>query len=166
MGPSVSVVMPVFNSGQYLSDSIESVLCQTYSDFELLCVDNASTDDSLSVLREESEKDSRISVLQDNRRGVSNARNTGLAYASGDYVAFIDADDFILPSLLEHALFQAQKHNADMVIFGFDEYQSVENSFFARELCGDCSLSGFSSCYLATELAAYSLASRARCFLR
>ena len=63
MGPSVSVVMPVFNSGQYLSDSIESVLCQTYSDFELLCVDNASTDDSLSVLREESEKDSRISVL-------------------------------------------------------------------------------------------------------
>ena len=140
MGPSVSVVMPVFNSGQYLSDSIESVLCQTYSDFELLCVDNASTDDSLSVLREESEKDSRISVLQDNRRGVSNARNTGLAYASGDYVAFIDADDFISPSLLEHAISQAQKHSADMVIFGFDEYQSVENSFFARELCEDCSL--------------------------
>ena len=140
MGPSASVVMPVFNSGQYLSDSIESVLRQTYSDFELLCVDNASTDNSLSMLREESEKDSRISILRESRRGVSNARNTGLAYASGDYVAFIDADDFISPSLLEYALSKAQKYNADMVIFGFDEYQTVEKSFFARELCEDHSL--------------------------
>ena len=135
MNPSISIIIPVFNSEQYLAESIGSVLRQTFGNFELLCVDNASTDGSLRLLQKEAEKDPRIVVLEEPHSGVSNARNTGLAHASGDYVAFIDADDFISPSLLQLSLDKARKHDADMVIYGFDEYQSTEESFSLREVC-------------------------------
>lgn len=135
MNPPISIIIPVFNSEHYLAESIGSVLRQTFGNFELLCVDNASTDGSLRLLRKEAEKDPRIVVLEEPHSGVSNARNTGLAHASGDYVAFIDADDFISPSLLQLSLDKARKHDTDMVIYGFDEYQSMEESFSLREVC-------------------------------
>ncbi len=136
MKPLVSIVMPVFNSKRYLSESIESVLCQTVRDFELLCVDNGSTDGSMAVLQEKACEDPRVVVLQEPQKGVSNARNAGLARAAGDYVAFLDADDFISPDLLERALDKATKSDADMTIYGFDEYRSEEGAFLQREVCG------------------------------
>ena len=90
MKPLVSIIMPVFNSERYLPKSIESVLCQTVRDFELLCVDNGSTDGSMVVLQAKAHEDPRIVVLQEPRKGVSNARNAGLSRAVGDYVVFLE----------------------------------------------------------------------------
>ena len=136
MKPLVSIIMPVFNSERYLPKSIESVLCQTVRDFELLCVDNGSTDGSMVVLQAKAHEDPRIVVLQEPRKGVSNARNAGLSRAVGDYVVFLDADVFVSSNLLEQALGKAKAGDADMTIFGFDEYRSEEGAFFQREVCG------------------------------
>jgi glycosyltransferase involved in cell wall biosynthesis len=96
---TVSIIMPVYNLGQYISEAIESVLHQTYSDFELIVVDDGSTDNTSKVLR--GFTDPRINVKHIANSGVSIARNRGLDMASGEYIAFLDADDRWLPDKLE-----------------------------------------------------------------
>ncbi len=97
----LSVIVPVYNSEQYLPACIESVLRQTYTDFELILVDDGSTDGSLSVCREYARQDSRIRVLHKENGGVSSARNLGLEHATGAYISFVDGDDWIEPDLYE-----------------------------------------------------------------
>jgi glycosyltransferase involved in cell wall biosynthesis len=89
---AVSIVMPNLNKGPYVRSAIESVLSQTYSDYELIIVDNGSEDESLTIMAEYS-KDARVVLLKEHRKGAGNARNTGIKHARGDVVAFLDADD-------------------------------------------------------------------------
>jgi len=99
--PEIAVVMPNFNKGKFIAESIESVLSQTFPDFELIIVDDTSTDDSLSICRGYASRDQRIRVLQSERRsGDCVARNRGVAEAGAGVVAFIDSDDVYAPTKL------------------------------------------------------------------
>lgn len=133
--PVVSFIMPVYNCEAYLEKSIASVLRQTLSELELVCVDNASTDSSLGILKARAGEDDRIVVVEESRQGVSAARNAGLAHARGDYIAFIDADDFISPDYAERLVEQARRFDAEMTICGFDEYLSADEYCHPREMC-------------------------------
>ncbi len=100
MQPQVSVVVPVYNTAAYLSSCIESILGQTCPDFELILVDDGSTDQSGVICDQFAQTDTRVRVLHTANGGVSSARNTGLAAADGRYVVFCDSDDTIAPTLL------------------------------------------------------------------
>lgn len=91
----VSVSIPVYNTEEYLERCLNSIINNTYPNLEIICVNDGSTDNSRKILAEFEKKDSRISVIDKENQGVSAARNTGLRNATGDYVAFIDSDDWI-----------------------------------------------------------------------
>jgi glycosyltransferase involved in cell wall biosynthesis len=95
----VSVIIPVYNAEKYVVATVESVLSQTYKNFEIIIVDDGSLDDSLSICRQF--EDPRIKIIQQKNRGLPGARNTGIRHAQGDYVTFLDADDIWLPQKLE-----------------------------------------------------------------
>lgn len=115
---SVSVIMPVYNAEKYLAMAIESVLNQSFEDFELILVDDGSKDKSLSFCEKYAAKDKRIKVVHQENKGICAARNRGLALASGEYVSFIDNDDVYLPDLLEENYRLAKKYKADFLKYG------------------------------------------------
>ena len=119
MDQMVSVIMPVYNVEQYLRKSIESILNQTYQNFELLIVDDGSPDNSVEIIEKYIETDSRIRLLRKANGGLSDARNFGLQHAKGEYIYFFDSDDYIEPNLLEKTLNVAIENNSDVVIFGY-----------------------------------------------
>ena len=102
----ISVIMPAYNTDKYIKASIESVLRQTYADFELIIVDDGSTDQTGAILAEYQEKDKRIHVVHQKNQGVSAARNRGIELAQGEYISFLDSDDLWEPEFL-HTLEQA-----------------------------------------------------------
>ncbi|MCR5269279.1 MAG: glycosyltransferase [Lachnospiraceae bacterium] len=114
---SVSVIMPVYNSAEYLADAVDSILLQTFPNFELILVDDGSTDGSGTLCDEMAHKDSRILVIHKENGGICSARNAGLDAATGEYVAFCDNDDKYLPDLLHDNIALAKEHNADVVRF-------------------------------------------------
>ena len=116
----VSVIMPIYNAEKYLSEAIESVLNQTYANFELLLINDASTDRSKEICNEYSKKDSRIVMLENSseNHGPGPTRNIGLDYATGEYIYFMDADDWVENELLELAVKRIEKDGSDMVAFG------------------------------------------------
>ncbi|MBR2845412.1 MAG: glycosyltransferase family 2 protein [Solobacterium sp.] len=120
--PEISVVVPVYNVRDYLRKNIESILAQTFTDYELILVNDGSKDDSLSILREYEQKDPRITVIDKPNGGLSDARNAGMAIASGKYIQFIDSDDFVEPQLLEKCRQKLEETGADMVIFDIYQY--------------------------------------------
>ncbi len=123
--PVVSVIMPVYNSEKYLPDAIESVLGQTFPDFELILVDDGSPDGSGEVCDAYAARDARVRVIHRENGGISAARNTGIDAATGEYIAFIDNDDKYCPDLLEAAVGAAREEGADVVKFGYH----VEETF-------------------------------------
>ena len=117
--PTVSVIIPVYNAEKYLSSAVNSVLAQTFDDFEIIAVDDGSTDVSPEILKKFAKFVNCIRVIKQKNAGPAAARKTGLGAASGKYVYFMDADDLIHPQLLECAHELAGLHAADMVCFGF-----------------------------------------------
>ena len=91
----ISIIVPVFNVEKYLSECLNSLINQTLKDIEIICVDDGSTDSSPSILEEFRNKDERIKVIRQENSGVSVARNNGLAIAQGEYVGFVDSDDWV-----------------------------------------------------------------------
>ena len=116
----VSVIVPVYNAERFLSEAIESVLNQTYTDFELLLINDNSSDNSKKVCEEYAQKDNRIVLLENNteNHGPGPTRNIGLDNATGDCIYFMDADDWIDKNLLESAVSRMQETDADIVQFG------------------------------------------------
>ena len=100
MSDLVSVIIPAYNCGSFISDTIESVLRQTYTNFEVIIVDDGSTDGLTDTIDKYLSKDARIQLLRQRNQGVSSARNNGFGKSKGDYVAFLDADDVWLPDNL------------------------------------------------------------------
>ena len=131
----VSVIMPVYNAEKYLSEAIESVLNQTYTYFELLLIDDMSTDNSKEICRAYVKNDHRIVLLENNSEshGPGSTRNIGLGYATGDYVYFMDADDWIDENLLQCAVNCMQETEADIVQFGVICEQS--NGLSSEQYC-------------------------------
>ena len=115
----ISVIIPAYNIENYIENCINSVLNQTYTDFEILLVDDGSTDSTGKIADELASKDSRIRVFHTENKGVSNARNTALRKAKGEYLSFIDGDDFIESTLFEDAINSIIKMNADAFMFEY-----------------------------------------------
>lgn len=102
MAPNISIIIPVYNSGDYLKDQVESILAQTFKDFELLLIDDGSTDGITPKLCDElAEKDDRIKVFHKQNGGVSDARNYGLDHAVGEFIVFADSDDYLFDDYLQ-----------------------------------------------------------------
>lgn len=110
----ISVIVPVYNSEQYICDCIESVRMQTYTHFELLLIDDGSSDLSGEICEKICEKDKRIRLIRQNHKGVSAARNAGITAAEGQYLLFLDSDDAIHPKLLE-SLYNLQKEKCSVI---------------------------------------------------
>lgn len=102
MKPLITVIMPVYNASKYMRESIESVIVQSYKNWNLILIDDGSTDESISIIEEYCKKDQRIrKILLKHNGGVANARNEGIALAEGDYIAFLDSDDLWKPDKLQ-----------------------------------------------------------------
>ena len=111
----VSIIMPAYNAEKYIADSIRSVLAQTYSNWELIVVDDGSTDGTASIVQEFAARDTRVRyIFQENGR-LGKARNTGIANAAGSLIAFLDSDDLWLPTKLQMQLQAMSENNADVV---------------------------------------------------
>ena len=120
--PQVSVIIPVYNAEKYVAVTIESVLSQKLSDFELLLINDGSTDGSLQILTKYARNDPRIRVIDKPNEGVSSTRNLGIREASAEYLSFVDADDVLSPDYLEVLHHLAVEHDADMVVCGYTTF--------------------------------------------
>lgn len=116
MNNKVSVIVPIYNASKYLSRSIESILNQSYENLEIILIDDCSTDNSKEIIKNYALKDSRIKPFYSElNQGVSKSRNIGLKSVSGDYVMFMDADDYIVKDMIKIMLEKAIKYNSDMI---------------------------------------------------
>ena len=117
--PKVSVVIPVYNVEKYLDKCVNSILSQTYTDFELILVDDGSPDNCPKMCDEWAKKDSRIIVIHKENGGVSAARNDGIVRASGDYLLFVDSDDYINKDLLKVCYENLLNQDLDILSFNY-----------------------------------------------
>ena len=112
----ISVIIPVYNREKSLKKCLDSVMGQTYKNLEIILVDDGSKDSSGVICDEYAAGDSRIKVIHQQNAGVAAARNAGLAMATGDYIGWVDSDDWIEPDMYECMLDNAQKYEADIVV--------------------------------------------------
>ena len=126
--PKISVIIPVYNVEKYLRECLDSVLTQTYPDFEVLLVNDGSTDSSGDICDEYAVRDSRVRVFHKVNGGVSAARNLGIDNAKGEWVCFVDSDDYIQIEFLESLIKQLNKLTADIYIQGFTKFFSDKSS--------------------------------------
>ncbi len=122
--PKVSIVVPVYNGEKYLRECLDSLVNQTLKELEIICVNDGSTDSSTQILKEYASKDSRIKVLNQKNHGVSAARNFGIENFSGEYLTFVDADDWIELNALEILYKTIEERKTEMLIFSFKNYFS------------------------------------------
>lgn len=127
--PKVSVIIPIYNAEKYLHVCLDSVVNQTLKEIEVICVDDGSTDASLRIAKEYSEKDSRVRVCSQKNSSAGAARNKGLSYATGEYLSFLDADDFFELNMLEYAYDKATEVRADIVVFRSDLFYEDQNRY-------------------------------------
>ena len=125
MNHVVSIIMPVFNAEMFLRETLDSILRQTMNDFELIAVDDGSSDSSVAILKEYMLKDSRIKLLKTDHGGAAAARNKGIDYMTGAYAVFIDSDDLFRKDMLEKLLNKIIYTNAD---FSFCAYRKFDNT--------------------------------------
>ena len=136
--PRVSVIIPVYNSEKYIGECLESLLSQTLSEIEIICVDDGSTDGSAEILKSYADKDPRVRVLNQENKGAGAARNYGLRESRGKYLSFLDSDDFFEPDMLEKAWKTIVHYKADFIVFGSDQYymdtgEYVRNPWVVRK---------------------------------
>ena len=113
----VSIIVPVYNVEQYLSKCLESLVNQTLDDLEIIVVNDGSKDDSAQIAqRYAAQYPDKVRYLEKENGGLSDARNFGIDYANGAYLAFVDSDDFVLPTMMEEMYELCQKHDADIAI--------------------------------------------------
>jgi len=129
----ISVIIPVYNAEKFLTDCLESICSQTYKKLEIICVNDGSNDGSLDVLKEFARKDSRIKIIDKRNEGVSQARNDALKVISGDYIMFVDSDDWIDRNTCEKVVDVAINENADVVMWSYiseTEVRSTKKDIF------------------------------------
>ncbi len=118
----VSVIIPVYNCEEYLPECLDSLIAQSYTDLEIICVNDGSTDHSLDILNEYQKRDNRFKVLSQKNINAGAARNNGFAIAAGEYCLFLDSDDFFEPDMIRTAVKTADERKADIVVFRSDCY--------------------------------------------
>lgn len=130
----ISVIMPVYNVENYLENSLNSILTQSFKDIEVICIDDESKDKSLEILKDFERKDNRVKVISQKNKGNGGARNTGLKHASGDYVYFIDSDDTMFPEALEKMYCNITSNRSDLVLFKVARYIEGEPLNYNRPI--------------------------------
>ena len=128
----ISIIVPVYNSEAYLDKCIKSIQCQTYSDFELILVDDGSADNSLAICNKYASVDKRIKVIHKLNGGLSDARNAGLDIAKGEYISFIDGDDYIHPQTYEIMLKIIEETKSDVGCFNYQFVQPDVRAEFEK----------------------------------
>ena len=130
----LSIVIPVYNVEDYVAKCLDSLINQTYSNLEIICVNDGSTDNSLKILNRYKEKDKRIIVIDKPNGGVSSARNTGIDVSNGEYITFVDSDDYIDTDAYENCLKIIKEKDADVLAFGYIvEPEHVVNNRFKQD---------------------------------
>ena len=124
--PKISVIVPVYNVQNYLRQCLDSIIGQSFSNFEMICINDGSTDDSPQILEQYAALDSRIRIISQPNRGLSAARNAGLAQATAEYIFFIDSDDYIEPDTLEKLFDTARRTGADLTCADFLPFPETE----------------------------------------
>lgn len=125
----ISVIVPVYNVATYLPRCLDSLIAQTYAHIEILLIDDGSTDGSADIVDQYASRDPRIRAFHRPNGGISVARNVGLDAMTGDYVMFVDGDDFVEQDYCKDALAMALKHQVDIVAFGFNKYWPHHDTF-------------------------------------
>ena len=132
--PTVSVIVPVYNVEAYIAECLCSVQDQTFANFEVIAVNDGSTDDSLLILQEFAKEDARFKVINQQNAGQSAARNAGMKVATGKYIFFLDSDDFLAPDALEKVVALAQATDADIVVYDYYLFDTqTGNTGFYRD---------------------------------
>ncbi len=159
--PQISVIVPVYKVEPYLHQCVNSVLAQTFTDFELILVDDGSPDNCGAICDEYAEKDSRVRVIHKENGGVSSARNAGLDAAAGNYICFVDSDDTIAPVFLETAYDRVMKDSLDLYMTGIarvnqkgelqKRYQLPDAIFCKEKLHPDVFVDLLRYCYTSTS---------------
>lgn len=118
--PFVSIIVPAYNAEKYITRCLDSLFAQTYTDFEIIVIDDGSTDDSLRIMDAYAQKNSRCHIVHQENRGIAAARGAGLALAAGQYIGFVDSDDYVYPDFLEELTRVAVQQDADVVMCNYD----------------------------------------------
>ncbi|WP_407454704.1 glycosyltransferase family 2 protein [Methanobrevibacter sp.] len=131
----ISVIIPVYNVENYIKECLYSVMNQTFEDIEIICVNDGSTDNSLNILNEFKRYDSRFTIISQDNKGLSAARNAGLKVAEGEYIYFLDSDDYIELDALQELHTQVKEKDLDMVLFKTccfyeDTKENFTNNYF------------------------------------
>lgn len=149
----ISVIIPVYNVEDYLGQCLDSICNQTFEDIEIICVNDGSKDNSLEILEEYAGNDNRISIVNQHNQGLAAARNSGLKHASGEYVYFIDSDDYLELDALERLYCNIKSNDSDMALFKFktfDDFQNVHKrgvEFKIDKIFGDIDYDNFAFTY-------------------
>lgn len=123
----ISVIVPVYNAGKYLEECLSHITGQSFTDIEIICIDDGSTDNSADILNDFAESDSRFKIISQENRGLGAARNRGIELAKGDYVYFMDADDYLELTALEESYEISQKYGLDFLIFKIRNFNDRTN---------------------------------------
>lgn len=127
--PLVSIIMPVYNTEKYLDECIASVVKQTFKDLEIICVDDGSTDNSLEILKKYAIADKRIKIIEQNNCGAGKARNIGMSIANGEYLLFLDADDFFELDYIEKAYNHIINSQAEICLVRCNAYNEITKKY-------------------------------------
>ncbi len=130
--PTVSIVVPIYNVEEYLPRCLDSIANQTFTDIEIICVDDGSPDNSIDILHEYKSRDSRIRIIQQENMGLSGARNTGIKHAIGEYIMFVDSDDYIDLDTVDEMYKRAIEGDLDAVICGVASFN--ENGYSTESM--------------------------------
>ncbi len=135
----VTIIVPIYNARKYIANTIESIRRQSYKDLEIILVNDGSTDDSRLICEYYGRIDKRVKIFNKMNGGVSSARNFGLRYATGEYISFVDSDDFLTKDMIETLVDDIQKSNADVAICGYwhvteNEYLYINNRYKVSDI--------------------------------
>lgn len=126
--PKISIIIPVYNVEKYLRKCLDSICNQTLRDIEIICINDSSTDNSLTILKEYAKKDNRIKIIDfEQNEGVAVARNRGIDIAMGEYLGFVDSDDFVDLDFYERLYIKSKSDNADIVIGNYERVDNVKS---------------------------------------
>lgn len=126
--PKFSIIIPVYNVQNYLSKCLDSVIGQTMKDIEIVCVDDGSKDESYEILNQYSKTDDRIKIIRKTNGGLSSARNAGLRMAKGEYICFLDSDDYVEENFCERIYREILEHRPDIVVFGANVFPLTKDT--------------------------------------
>ena len=127
LNPAISIIMPIYNSEKYIEECLNSLIYQTFKNFEIICVNDGSTDNTLNILKKYEKKDERIKIINQYNKGAAVARNIGMKNSKGEYLIFLDSDDIFEITMIEELYAKIKGNNAEIVICNSEYFYTMNN---------------------------------------